>query len=71
MNKSTTRDLKTIAIGKKIWEKKQSSLWKGLFENKVEFEPSKVHNKNLIKVLRKRISNLSLLFHFSTHIYSL
>jgi hypothetical protein len=49
MNESPTRDLETIAIDKKIWKKKKKKK-KNLFQKdflkiRLNFEPSKVHNK--------------------------
>jgi hypothetical protein len=41
---------------------------KGLLKIRFNFDPSKVHNYHLVKVSQKKISHLTLSFHFSTRL---
>jgi hypothetical protein len=46
----------------------EKSISKGLLKIKSNFDPSKIHNYHLVKVLKKNSFHLILLFHSSMHI---
>jgi hypothetical protein len=50
-----------------FFKNNKKSIPKGLLKIRFNFDPSKVHNYYLVKVLNKIISHLILLFHYLKH----
>jgi hypothetical protein len=65
--KAKVNILKKCSLGRICFKNNKKSISKGLLKIKFNFDPSKVHNYHLAKVLKKQISHLILLFHYSKH----
>jgi hypothetical protein len=68
MNESQCKDFNNMFIKHIFFKNNKKSISKGLLKTRLNFDPSKVHNYHLVKVLNKIISQLILLFHSSRHI---
>ncbi len=54
-------------LGIQILTNTKKIISKGFLKTRSNSNPSKVHNYHLVKVSQKKISQLTLSFHFSTH----
>ncbi len=66
--KANVKILKTCSLNTIFFKNNKKSILEGLLKIKFNFDPSKVHNYHLAKVLKKEISHLILLFHYSKHV---
>jgi hypothetical protein len=64
MNEGQCKDF-NMFIKHNFFKNNKKSISKGLLKIRFNFDPSKVHNYHLVKVLNKSISHLILLFHYS------
>jgi hypothetical protein len=55
-------------VSKKKMEKKREKVLRKHLKIRSIFNPSKVYNYHLVKVLKENVSHFTLFFHFSTHI---
>jgi hypothetical protein len=69
MNEGQCKDFMNMFIRQKFLKNIQKLHFKRLLtiRSKANFDLSNVHNYHLVKVLRKKISHLILLFYFSRH----
>jgi hypothetical protein len=65
--KVNVKIVKTCSLGTIFWETTKA-ISKILLKIKSNFYLLKVHNYHLVKVLKKNISHVILLFHYSNHI---
>jgi hypothetical protein len=65
--KANVKILTTCSLSTIFFKNNKKSISKGLLKIRFNFDPSKVHNYHLVKVLNKSIFHLILSFHSSRH----